>query len=145
MGEELENKKVYFKKIEDDKYKELENIGSIGIQELQVNDIEFEKTAYKEYQEEMMKLYDDFLKMEHSWKGLAKGIDVVCKCVFDRETTRQLKRLAGISPLSKKRTRKLLMAHGFDRDSAQMYADTMYPRNMNAIKELIEIAENSGI
>lgn len=145
MGEELKESKFYFKTSEDDEYKELESIGSVGIKELQVNDIEFEETAYKEYQEEMMKLYDDFLKMEHSWKGLAKGIDVVCECVFDRETIRELKKLVGIAPLSKKRTRKLLMANGFDRDTAQMYADTMKPRNMNKIKELIKLAGNYEI
>lgn len=141
MGEELKESKFYFKTSEDDEYKEIK---STGIQELQVNNIEFEETAYKEYQEKMMKLYDAFLKQQEE---MMKTYDTFlkmehnCKCAFDRETTRQLKKLVGIAPLSKKRTRKLLMAHGFDRDTAQMYADTMKARNMNKIKELIKIKE----
>lgn len=58
-----------------------------------------------------------------------------------KEQNKQWKKLVGLSPLSKKRTRKLLMAHGFDRDTAQMYADTIKLRNMNKIKELIKIKE----
>lgn len=39
---------------------------------------------------------------------MSEGVDVVCE--------RELKKLIGIVLLSKKRTRKLLMVHEFDRD-----------------------------
>ena len=135
MGEELKESKIYFKTSDDDsEWNELKEIENVGIS--------FESEEYKEY---MKRVSEAFYRVGKSVEEFNNKFTTACEVIIDKELIRQWKKLAGISPLSKKRTRKLLMAHGFDRDSAQMHADTMYPRNMNAIKELIEIAENSGI
>ena len=135
MGEELKELKTYFKTSEDDsEWNELKEIENVGIS--------FESEEYKEY---MKRVSEAFYRVGKSVEEFNNKFTTACEVIIDEDLIRQWKKLAGLSPLSKKRTRKLLMAHGFDRDSAQMYADTMYPRNMNAIKELIEIAENSGI
>lgn len=128
MGEELKELKTYFKTSEDDsewnELKEIENV-----------DINFKEPEYSDYTAKQIKTDYELDESERMVFGF----------VANAALNKEWKKMLGLSPLSKKRTRKLLMAHGFDRDTAQMYADTMYPRNMNAIKELIEIAENSGI
>lgn len=138
MGEELKELKTYFKTSEDDsewnELKEIENV-----------DINFKEPEYSDYTAKQIKTDYELDESERMVFELIANAKYAFEFKFDRSLEKQWKKLAGLSPLSKKRTRKLLMAHGFDRDTAQMYADTIYPRNMNAIKELIEIAENSGI
>ena len=114
MGNELKDYKLYFKmeKDEGNGWKELNN-------------------TVEEIKKDMVE------KMIEATKILEYSFDFN----LTDEQIKKYKKLIGESPLSKKRTRKLLMAHGFDRDTAQMYADTMKPRNMNAIKELIKIKE----
>lgn len=73
-----------------------------------------------------------------SFSELEESEKMVLGFVANAVLNEEWKKMLGLSPLSKKRTRKLLMAHGFDRDSAQMYADIMKPRNMWEINELIK-------
>lgn len=127
MGEELKESKFYLKTSEDDEYKEIKQLKAI--------DINFKEPEYSDYIAKQIKIDYELDETERMVFGF----------VANAALNKEWKKMLGLSPLSKKRTRKLLMAHGFDRDSAQMYADTMYPRNIVAIKELIEIAENSGI
>ena len=94
------------------------------------NDKKAEESLNDCLQEDLRAIYDNLIpKKVKSFKELSK------------EQLKQYKKLIGESPLSKKRTRKLLMANGFDRDSAQMYADTMKPRNMSKINKMIKIKE----
>lgn len=138
MGEELKESKFYFKTSKDNsewnELKEIENV-----------DINFKEPEYSDYTAKQIKTDYELDESERMVFGFVANAEYAFEFKLDSSLEKQWKKLAGLSPLSKKRTRKLLMAHGFDRDSAQMYADTMYPRNMNAIKELIEFAENSGI
>lgn len=113
MGEELKDCKLYFKMAEDE---------SNGWKEL--ND------SCCEVREEIKQFIDENLNVLN---GFSFDFEL------SKEQLKQYKKLIGESFLSKKRTRKLLMANGFDRDTAQMYADTMKPRNMWEINELIKI------
>ena len=115
MGEELKESKLYFKMAEDE---------SNGWKEL--ND------SCCEVREEIKQFIDENLNVLN---GFSFDFEL------SKEQLKQYKKLIGESPLSKKRTRKLLMANGFDRDSAQMYADTMKPRNMSKINKMIKIKE----
>jgi len=115
MGEELKENKLYFKMAEDE---------SNGWKEL--ND------SCCEVREEIKQFIDENLNVLNGFS-------------FDFELSNELwkkyRKIVGVAPLSKKRTRKLLMAHGFDRDTAQMYADTITPRNMCEVNKLIKIKE----
>ena len=119
MGNELKDYKLYFKMAEDE---------SNGWKEL--ND------SCCEVREEIKQFIDENLNVLN---GFSFDFEL------SKEQLKQYKKLIGESLLSKKRTRKLLMSKGFDRDTAQMYADTMKPRNMNKIKEMIEVAGNYEI
>lgn len=126
MGEELKELKTYFKTSEDDsEWNEIKGIENI--------DINFKEPEHSDYTAKQIK---SFSELEESEK-------MVFGFVANAALNEEWKKMLGLSHLSKKRTRKLLMAHGFDRDSAQMYADTMKPRNMTKIRELIKIAQNS--
>lgn len=115
MGNEIENNKLYFKMAEDESngWKELNN-------------------SCCEVREEIKQFIDENLNVLN---GFSFDFEL------SKEQLKQYKKLIGESLLSKKRTRKLLMSKGFDRDTAQMYADTMKPRNMSKINELIKIKE----
>ena len=124
MGEELKESKTYFKTSEDDsEWNELKGIENV--------DINFKEPEYSDYIAKQIK--SDY-ELDESEKMV---FGFVANAILNEEW----KKMLGLSPLSKKRTRKLLMAHGFDRDSAQMYADTMKPRNMCEINKLIKIKE----
>ena len=131
MGEELKESKFYFKTSEDDsEWNELKEIENVGIS--------FESEEYKEY---MKRVNEAFYRVGESVEKFNNKFTTACKVIIDKVFIGQWKKSVGISPLSKKRTRKLLMAHGFDRDTAQMYAETIMPRNMCEINKLIEIKE----
>lgn len=131
MGEELKESKFYFKTSEDDsKWNELKGIENVGIS--------FESEEYKEY---MKRVSEAFYRVGKSAEEFNNKVTTACEVIIDKDLIRQWKKLVGLSPLSKKRTRKLLMAYGFDRDTAQMYADTITPRNMCEVNKLIKIKE----
>lgn len=122
MGEELKELKTYFKTSEDDsEWNEIKGIENI--------DINFKEPEHSDYTAKQIK---SFSELEESEK-------MVFGFVANAALNEEWKKMLGLSPLSKKRTRKLLMSKGFDRNTAQMYADTMTPRNMNKIKELIDV------
>lgn len=124
MGEELKESKFYFKTSKDDsEWNELKGIENV--------DINFKEPEYSDYTAKQIKTDYELDESERMVFGF------VTNAILNKEW----KKMLGLSPLSKKRTRKLLMAHGFDRDSAQMYADTMKPRNMCEINKLIKIKE----
>lgn len=113
MGEELKDYKIFFTSTKNGEYKELNCIRNLEIKPI------------SEMNQDIRT--DDFFKGE--WQG---EITIASNEIF-----RSIEKLLGLSPLSKKRTRKLLMSKGFDRDTAQMYADTMKARNMNTLEELV--------
>lgn len=117
MGEELKESKLYFRMANEEK-----------------NDWQELKETVKELKTEQETILKSVENAEYSFDFN-----------MTKEQIKQWKKVTEIAPLSKKRTQKLLMAHGFDRDTAQMYADTMKPRNVNAIKELIKLAGNYEI
>ena len=120
MGNELKDCKLYFKMAEDEKneWKELR------------------KTFAEDITEDITE-YISEIKKE------LKETEYCFNFELSKDLMKQYKKIVGLAPLSKKRTRKLLMSQGFDRDTAQMYADTMKPRNMSKIKELIDIVQGN--
>lgn len=130
MGEELKESKTYFKTSEDDEYKEIKTVKGIAVYPDPIV-------------EQINAINDDMCCMCTGFENAASVLYPTLEFCVDKEFFKKLKKDTGIAHLSKKRTRKLLMAHGFDRDSAQMYADIMKPRNMWEINELIKIKEES--
>lgn len=127
MGEELKESKFYFKTSEDDsEWKEVSEIKNI--------DISLKEPEFSDYIAKQIKSFSELEECEKMVFGF------VTNAILNKEW----KKMLGLSHLSKKRTRKLLMAHGFDRNTAQMYADTMYPRNITEIEKIILIAGKEG-
>lgn len=127
MGEELKESKFYFKTSNDDsEWKEVSEIKNI--------DISLKEPEFSDYTAKQIK---SFYKLEECEKMV---FGFVTNAILNKEW----KKMLGLSHLSKKRTRKLLMAHGFDRNTAQMYADTMYPRNKTEIEKITSIVEKEG-
>lgn len=127
MGEELKESKFYFKTSEDDsEWKEVSEIKNI--------DISLKEPEFLDYTAKRIKSDYELDESERMVFGF------VANAILNKEW----KKMLGLSPLSKKRTRKLLMAHGFDRNTAQMYADAMYPRNITEIEKITLILEKEG-
>ena len=134
MGEELKESKFYFKTSNgDSEWNELKEIENVGIS--------FESEEYKEY---MKRVSEAFYRVGKSVEEFNNKFTTACEVIIDKDLIQQWKKMLGLSHLSKKRTRKLLMAHGFDRNTAQMYADTMYPRNITEIEKITLILEKEG-
>ena len=136
MGEELKERKIYFKASDGDsewnEIKEIENV-----------DINFKEPEYSDYIAKQIKSFSELEESEKMVFEFVANAEYAFDFNITKEQNKQWKKLTGIAPLSKKRTRKLLMAKGFDRDTAQMYADTMKLRNMSKIKELIDIVQGN--
>lgn len=127
MGEELKESKFYFKTSEDDsEWKEVSEIKNI--------DISLKEPEFSDYIAKQIKPFSELEECEKMVFGF------ITNAILNKEW----KKMLGLSHLSKKRTRKLLMAHGFDRNTAQMYADTMYPRNITEIEKITLILEKEG-
>lgn len=127
MGEELKESKFYFKTSNDDsEWKEVSEIKNI--------DISLKEPEFSDYIAKQIKSFSELEECEKMVFGF------VTNAILNKEW----KKMLGLSHLSKKRTRKLLMAHGFDRNTAQMYADTMYPRNITEIEKITLILEKEG-
>lgn len=122
MGEDLKESKFYFKTSNgDSEWKEVGQIKNI--------DISLKEPEFSDY----------IAKQAKSFSELEECQKMVFGFVTNAILNKEWKKILGLSPLSKKRTRKLLMAHGFDRNTAQMYADIMYPRNITEIEKIILI------
>lgn len=127
MGEELKESKFYFKTSNcDSEWKEVSEIKNI--------DISLKEPEFSDYTAKQIKSFSELEECEKIVFGF------VTNAILNKEW----KKMLGLSHLSKKRTRKLLMAHGFDRNTAQMYADTMYPRNITEIAKITLILEKEG-
>ena len=127
MGEELKESKFYFKASNgDSEWKEVGQIKNI--------DISLKEPEFSDYIAKQIKSFSELEECEKMVFGF------VTNAILNKEW----KKMLGLSSLSKKRTRKLLMAHGFDRNTAQMYADTMYPRNITEIEKITLILEKEG-
>ena len=127
MREDLKESKFYFKTSNgDSEWKEVSEIKNIGIS--------LKEPEFSDYIAKQIKSDYELDESERMVFGF------VTNAILNKEW----KKMLGVSHLSKKRTRKLLMARGFDRNTAQMYADTMYPRNITEIKKITLILEKEG-
>lgn len=85
------------------------------------------------FNEQVQKECENFAELQKEFAGVATTLEFNLKDF--QESTRIFMKLFGLTPITKKRARKLLMAHGYDRNKANQTLKFLHKRTLNEIKK----------
>ena len=100
----------------------------IGIKWVEVANANIDK-----FNEQVQKECENFAELQKEFAGVATTLEFNLKDF--QESTRIFMKLFGLTPITKKRARKLLMSHGYDRNSANSIISRMKNRNQKNLWE----------